>query len=241
MGPVNAPHRIVSYLEQPYMNMLSANEVGLPVERDKPILEASESNLIATVLDPACRTLLITAPNSGCGGTTSALTLARQLALSSAGKVLLVDASPSPRGLTSLFQLNGAPGLLDLLAGDDMPERLGQCVYPHPDQPFDVLPLGVPQGRNRHLPHERIPQLFSALSADYRFVVIDGEAIYSSSYSLGLAARVDGVILVVRGEETRWEVAQAAVQRLRQANANLLGSIFNARRYYTPKWLYRYL
>jgi hypothetical protein len=31
------------------------------------------------------------------------------------------------------------------------------------------------------------------------------------------------------------------VQRLRQANANLLGSIFNARRYYTPKWLYRYL
>lgn len=223
------------------MNMLSANEVGLPVERDRSILEASESNPVATVLDPTCRTLLITAPNSGCGGTTSALTLAQQLAQSSGGRVLLLDASPSPLGLTARFQLGASPGLLDLLATDDMMTLLPQCVHPHPDQPFDLLPLGLPHARGRHLLHERIPHLFNLLAADYRFVLIDGEAIYSSSYSLGLAARVDGVILVVRGEQTRWEVAQAAVQRLRQANANLLGSIFNARRYYTPKWLYRYL
>lgn len=222
------------------MKMLSANEVGLPIERDNAILDASESNLIATVLDPSCRTLLITAPNSGCGGTTSALTLAQQLAVSSGGRVLLVDASPSHRGITSRFQLQNSPGLLDLLATADIPSLLSQCVHPHPDLPFDLLPLGA-ASRGRHMLHERIPTLFAALSTDYRFVVIDGEAIYSSSYSLGLAARVDGVILVVRGEETRWEVAQAAVQRLRQANANLLGSIFNARRYYTPKWLYRYL
>jgi len=49
------------------------------------------------------------------------------------------------------------------------------------------------------------------------------------------------VVLVVRAEETRLEVAQAAVQRLRQANAKLLGSVFNARRFYMPNWLYRLL
>ena len=79
MEPANAIRTAPFFhLEQPYMKMLSANEVGLPVERDNPILEASESNLIATVMDPTCRTLLITAPNSGCGGTTSALTMAQQ-------------------------------------------------------------------------------------------------------------------------------------------------------------------
>src|SRR5690606_2697864 len=208
-------------MEQPYMNMLTAKEVGLPVERDSTILEASESNLVATVLDPACRTLLITAPNTGCGSTTSALTLAQQLALSSGGRVLLMDASPSPRRLTSRFQLNASPGLLDLLITDFMPDRLPQSAPPLPYLPIDLLPLGLAQGR-RHLLHLHLPQLFALLSADYRFVLIDGAAIYSSSYSLGLAARVDGVILVVRSEETRWEVAQAAVQRLRQANANLL-------------------
>src|SRR5690606_5653805 len=113
-----------SLMEQPYMNMLTAKEVGLPVERDSDIHEASESTLVDTVLDPSCRTLLITAPNTGCGGTTSALSLAQQLALSSGGRVLLMDASPSPRGLTSRFQLNASPGLLDLLSSDDMPALL---------------------------------------------------------------------------------------------------------------------
>ena len=83
--------------------------------------------------------------------------------------------------------------------------------------------------------------MLSCLSAQYRFVVIDSEAVYSSSNALGLAALADGVILVVRAETTRWEVAQAAVERLRQANAKLLGSVFNARRFYIPKWLYNLL
>ena len=46
------------------------------------------------------------------------------------------------------------------------------------------------------------------------------------------------MVLVVRSEETRWEVAQAAAQRLIQAEAKLIGSVFNARKYYMPKWVY---
>lgn len=223
------------------MNMFRVNQIGLLLERDKQILEASESNLTTTVLNPDCRTLLITGPSSGCGTSTSALSLVRQLTLSSAGKVLLVDASPSPQGLTASFKMGGVPGLLDLLVSTNPQERLSECVQQHPDLPFDLLPLGLPNSQSKFLLHEHIQRLFEVLGHHYRFIVIDGEAIYASSYSLSLAALVDGVILVVRGEQTRWEVAQAAVQRLRQANANLLGSIFNARRYYTPKWLYRYL
>ncbi|MND87111.1 hypothetical protein D3C80_791030 [compost metagenome] len=52
---------------------------------------------------------------------------------------------------------------------------------------------------------------------------------------------VDGVVLVVRAEDTRWEAAQAAAQRLTQAGAKMIGSVFNARKYYMPKWLYRNL
>jgi len=49
------------------------------------------------------------------------------------------------------------------------------------------------------------------------------------------------VIMVVRAEDTRWEVAQAAAQRLTQAGAKLVGSVFNRRKYYMPKWLYKNL
>mgnify|MGYP006163105567 CR=1 FL=1 len=36
-------------------------------------------------------------------------------------------------------------------------------------------------------------------------------------------------------------LAQAAAQRLIQAEAKLIGSVFNARKYYMPKWLYNNL
>ncbi|MNC68363.1 hypothetical protein D3C75_1189460 [compost metagenome] len=64
---------------------------------------------------------------------------------------------------------------------------------------------------------------------------------YSATDTLVISTLVDGVVLVVRAEETRWEVAQAAGQRLTQAGAKLVGSIFNSRKYYMPKWLYNNL
>ncbi|MNN96971.1 Tyrosine-protein kinase YwqD [compost metagenome] len=83
--------------------------------------------------------------------------------------------------------------------------------------------------------------LLKELGSQYRFVVIDSDAVYSANDTLVLSTLVDGVVLVVRAEDTRWEVAQAAVQRLTQAGAKMVGSVFNARKYYMPEWLYRNL
>ncbi|MNN97506.1 hypothetical protein D3C81_2166830 [compost metagenome] len=83
--------------------------------------------------------------------------------------------------------------------------------------------------------------MLDQLGSQYRFVVIDGDAVYSDADTLVISTQVDGVVLVVRAEDTRWEVAQAAVQRLTQAGAKLVGSVFNRRKYYMPKWLYKNL
>ena len=61
------------------------------------IASPSETNLTSTVLDPDLRILLMTAANIGTGTSTSAMALAAQLAQMSNGRVLLVDASQSPR------------------------------------------------------------------------------------------------------------------------------------------------
>ena len=50
-------------------------------------------------------------------------------------------------------------------------------------------------------------------------MVIDGDAVYSAADTLVISTQVDGVVPVVRAEDTRWEVAQAAVQRLSQAGS----------------------
>ncbi|MFT0866634.1 CpsD/CapB family tyrosine-protein kinase [Pseudomonas sp. CAM1A] len=209
--------------------------------RSLTIATPSETNLTATVLDLDQRTLLLTAANTGSGTSTSALAFASQLALMSAGNVLLIDASLTPGGLSQQLGLAKLRGYSDLLFNQDTPPLAQDCIVRLSDQPFDVLPVGTwKRGRDR-LDPEQLRVLLHQLSNQYRFVVIDGEAIYASADSLVIGTLVDGVILVVCAEETRWEVAQAASQRLTQAGARLIGSVFNKRKYYMPKWLYENL
>ncbi|MBJ9976483.1 cobalamin biosynthesis protein CobQ [Pseudomonas sp. S75] len=207
------------------------------------IANPSETNLTATVLDLDQRTLLLTAANTGTGTSTSTLAFASQLAQMSAGAVLLIDAnaSASAEGLSRQLGLGKLRGYSDLLFDLDTPPLAQDCVVHLSDQPFDVLPAGTFERGRQRLDPDRVRVLLRQFAAQYRFVVIDGEAVYASADSLTLGPLVDGVILVVRAEQTRFEVAQAAAQRLAQAGAQLIGSVFNQRKYYMPKWLYDHL
>lgn len=115
---------------------------------------------------------------------------------------------------------------------------MSSCIHDSQEQDFDFLPLGRRQQYAERLTPEQLRDLLQLLAGQYRFVIIDGDPVYSSGDILTLSTQVDGVVLVVRSEETRWEVAQAAAQRLIQAEAKLIGSVFNARKYYMPKWVY---
>lgn len=201
------------------------------------IQHPSESNLAVTVLDQELRVILLTAANRNSGITTSSLSMASELARTSRGRVLLVDTSLSDNSLTRRLDLGERPGFLDLALADT-PPLLAQCIESSDELGFDFLPLGRRQQYAERLTPELLQELLQALAADYRFVIIDGDPVYSSGDILTLSTQVDGVVLVVRSEETRWEVAQAAAQRLIQAEAKLIGSVFNARKYYMPKWVY---
>ncbi|ULT73704.1 CpsD/CapB family tyrosine-protein kinase [Pseudomonas sp. BC42] len=211
--------------------MAAATLASLKIQRP------SESNLAVTVLDQELRVILLTAANRNSGITTSSLSMASELARTSRGRVLLVDTSLSDNSLTRRLDLGERPGFLDLALADT-PPLLAQCIESSDELGFDFLPLGRRQQYAERLTPELLQELLQALAADYRFVIIDGDPVYSSGDILTLSTQVDGVVLVVRSEETRWEVAQAAAQRLIQAEAKLIGSVFNARKYYMPKWVY---
>ncbi|WP_339069171.1 CpsD/CapB family tyrosine-protein kinase [Pseudomonas idahonensis] len=211
--------------------MAAATLASLKIQRP------SESNLAVTVLDRELRVILLTAANRNSGITSSSLSMVSELARTSRGRVLLVDTSLSDNSLTRRLDLGERPGFLDLALADT-PPLLAQCIESSDELGFDFLPLGRRQQYAERLTPELLQELLQALAADYRFVIIDGDPVYSSGDILTLSTQVDGVVLVVRSEETRWEVAQAAAQRLIQAEAKLIGSVFNARKYYMPKWVY---
>lgn len=209
--------------------------------RSLTIANPSETNLTSTVLDSDLRTLLLTAANANAGTTTSAMALAKQLAEMSGGLVLLVDASQATSNISQQLGLNKERGFRDLLFNRNTPPLLQDCIVQVSSLPFHVMPNGRYSRSVERLNPEQLRPVLKRLSEQYRFVVIDGDAVYSTADTLVISTLVDGVVLVVRAEETRQEVAQAATQRLTQAGAKPVGCIFNRRKYYMPKWLYNNL
>jgi Mrp family chromosome partitioning ATPase len=52
---------------------------------------------------------------------------------------------------------------------------------------------------------------------------------------------MDGVIMVLQAESTRWEVAQSARERIESEKVKVLGAVLNRRQMYIPHWAYRML
>ncbi|MDR2365586.1 MAG: hypothetical protein LBD68_07005 [Zoogloeaceae bacterium] len=205
-----------------------------------PFFTPSESNLASTALNQDLKVLLLTAANVGSGVTTSAIVLAGELARSSHASVLLVDSSRSANNITRRLALEHHPGFMNLAQTGEAPD-IEACIVQAEDLSCAIMPLGQERRQSERLEAGRLRGLFARLGERYRFVVVDGDAVYASPDILTISAQANGVILVVRGEETRWEVAQATAQRLAQADARVIGCIFNARKYYVPKWVYDHL
>jgi hypothetical protein len=85
----------------------------------------------------------------------------------------------------------------------------------------------------------RMHELLQHLRHHYDFVIIDAAAATASSNGFALARHVDGVILVVEAEYTRWPVVQNFKDRLVGSGVNILGVVLNKRRYYIPSFLYK--
>ncbi|WP_250654733.1 CpsD/CapB family tyrosine-protein kinase [Alkalimarinus coralli] len=204
------------------------------------LLEPSELNLTSTIFKSSVRTLCITSANRGEGVTTGAISLAGALSTLVQGKVILVDGNWANPDLSKHFKLQDRPGVAELLDGNfnEFSERI------HSDKAlaFDVLPAGGKTPEKRNVWNEESwPGLLNELSAIYQYVVIDVGAVHSNPDSIVLARACDGTAMVVQSEATRWEVAVVAKDKLISAGINIVGAIFNRRKFYMPKWIYNLL
>ena len=73
------------------------------------------------------------------------------------------------------------------------------------------------------------------MKAEADWVLFDSPPINLFNDSIALAPRMDGVVMVVEAEKTRWEVAQSAKQRIESGNGKILGVILNKRTVLRPE------
>jgi protein-tyrosine kinase len=86
-----------------------------------------------------------------------------------------------------------------------------------------------------------IKDFWNLLRQRYDLVLIDSAPLAISTEGVEIARRVDGVVLVVEAEKTRWQVVENLKEKILNAGGLIIGVVFNKRRFYIPDAIYNRL
>ena len=184
------------------------------LEQLRPACQVLEGGAFAATAGRRDRMVLVTSPSAGEGSSLVAVNLALALCQAPGRPVLLVDGAPDRAGAARALGWPAAPGLSDVLAGDDLLEEVvGQ---PGPAG-LSFMPPGRPLARLPELlAGRRLLEVMRALLArtPAGLVVIDGPPLLSGVAAAALAAYAGQVVLLVAAGRTSEQAIAHSLKRL---------------------------
>ena len=169
------------------------------------------------------RAILISSPAPGEGKTTVSSYLAATIA-ESGRRVALVDADLRRPGVHKFFGIPNKIGLSDMLKDDLVPQVAAQTIGNHRIKV-------ITSGSRVENPAELLGSVWFLKVLTYLreladVTIFDGPS-FMASEAFILAARLEGVLMVIQPGQTRQAAARTIIQQLNRARANLLGVMLN--------------
>ncbi len=219
--------------------------VSLPVAAGRPEIDMEQEMMslyqMITASLPSVDhpSVLFVGSRSNEGTSTVARQLAKTVSLRLEKNVLLIDLDRSRPDLHIYLTTKHdkhADGPVD--GGDTIASSLRQVE----ESSLYVMPLFERTMLTpRTLDSVKGGAFWGPLKERFELIVVDSPPATTFPDGPGIVSQVDGVILVVEAEKTRWQVALAVKEKIIKHGGNILGIVFNKRRYYIPQWLYRRL
>lgn len=193
----------------------------------------------------AARRVLVTAAEHGAGKTHTTVHLGRSLA-NNGWRVLVIDGDLRRPTVHLQFKLRARPGLAEVLnqrmvhltsmVAQDVPiSAAGQAR----GGVLHTIVAGTPQpDATERLSSRFMTEALDSLSEEYDYFVIDSAPLTPVVDAIVLSRYATGTVFVV-DRRTRRREARKAVAALREADAALLGCVFNRTR--TPARVYGYV
>lgn len=170
----------------------------------------------------------ITSCLPGEGASTVACQLAIHASRQLPGRVLLLDADVGGHAL--------ATGNGDGTNGETRKLELANCLpTQHEDLSYFRWSGGGSAGGS-----DILAKFLTGAHAEFDLVIIDLPKASPLTSCASLAARLDGVIMVVQAERVGRMALEQAQKDFSQAGAAMLGVVYNRRREHLPKWLRRF-
>ncbi len=232
-----APKRIMSQVEAAVRNLLpqtnghqsgvrtngyfpSHNRLSVVVEAYRTLRTAI---LLSQVEEPP-KTILFTSSLSREGKSSTVINTAIIFA-QMGKKVLVIDADLRRSDCHKILGIENGKGLAEVLTGGG---EVKEMISPTTTDNLFLLSSGTtPPNPTELIGSNKIHEILTSLQEHYDYIFIDSPPVIPLSDAVLLSPRVDGVVLIVRGNETPRNIVKEAQQHLRYARAKFLGVVLN--------------
>jgi len=156
-----------------------------------------------------------------------------------AGSICVVDANLREPGLHRYFGVEEAgSGLTNALQQNDPINSLVRRIHEN----LWLLSCGdQAEEWTALLGSDRTRARIQELRADFDYVLIDAPAVNPGNDVIALGKSSEGVVMVLKANESRKEVARKAVKEFANAGVKVLGAVLNNRTFPIPDKIYRRL
>ena len=197
------------------------------LDQKSPIAEAFRTvrtNISFSDVDNEIQTILFTSTKQNEGKSTVISNVAYSFSKLENCKVLLMDLDLRNPTVHKMFGVSNTYGLMDNLKND---RPLEKCIHKI-EENIHVLPTGaIPPNPTEILSSKKMAKFLKDIKSHYDYIFIDAPPVGVVSDATIISSNVDGVMYVVGAKETDLSHAQVAIDNLKKADANIIGSVLN--------------
>lgn len=238
---IKIPEDIESHLNIPYLGSVPVIAIDSEGKQDgkiraelvtlnSPKSLASEAyrgirtSVLFSSAESAPQVILVSSSGPQEGKTITATNLAIAMA-QSGSKVIILDCDLRRPKIHEAFGIPRDQGITNLLVeNNDIKDAISHTEI----RKLDVIPCGpIPPNPSELLGSKRMLSFLKILRKNYARIIIDSAPITVFTDAVILSKHVDGVVLVVRANDTVREIAKAGVSHLQNVGAHILGAILN--------------
>ena len=214
----------------------SSNSVELEMEEEMSTLYQSLNSLLSGTQNKIIQFM----SSSREEGTS---TIVREFAMTVVSKygrsVLLVDADLRKPSQFSFFNIKPEHCLEETIRKG---EPVDKALYQIANSSLFLSQLCKGSDSTRQfIDPSGIDDLLEKLWQRFDFILIDSPP--ATSFSIGLTSSdsINGLVLVLEAEKTRWPVVKKMTDRINNNGGKILGVVFNKQRRYIPDFIYKRL
>lgn len=196
-------------------------------------------NRVESLLDRADgRIVEFTGAQPGNDSSKLVFEFARLAAIRQRKNVLLIATGPFPY-VGQHASGRRAQSLEDVLEGD---VALDDVMYPVEGTSMCISQLSTSDlSLQSVLASPNLNDLIQTLRQQFDLILVDSLPVVSSSSTALLSSIVDGVVIVVEAEKTRWQSVKYGMNQIGAQHGKVLGIVLNKQRHYIPNFIYRKL